>query len=129
MARKFKSVDRLLAQAVEETIRDLDPANSDTAAVQLARHYAEIVDRAESAVDDADRALREVDPEDVDTRKYLYRLRAKVDAQAVAAEIGPKLLAVLDSLGATPAARAKMKGGAPTGGPSQLDRMRAARGA
>ena len=42
--------------------------------------------------------------------------------------LGPYLLAVLEQLGATPAARARLKGGKPgERAPSQLDRLRAAR--
>ncbi len=43
-------------------------------------------------------------------------------------KLGPKLLACLESLGATPAARARMKGGkTPDAKPSELAKLRAAR--
>lgn len=41
--------------------------------------------------------------------------------------LGPKLLTVLESLGATPAARARLKGGVPTLAQSRLAVLRAAR--
>jgi hypothetical protein len=52
----------------------------------------------------------------------------QADNRADAVErLGPKLLAVLDALGATPTARARIKtGGAPSAG-NDLDRLRAAR--
>ena len=45
---------------------------------------------------------------------------------AVTDRVGPKLFAVLESLGATPAARAKMTGGAKPDGRSRLTALREA---
>lgn len=128
MARRLQSADDLLAPAIADTIKHLEPADTDAAAVSLAKRYAAIIDRAESAVADADAALALCD--DPDTRHYIQALRSKVEAKELLEKLGPKLLAVLESLGATPVARSRLKGGgAADGGPSRLEAMRAARGA
>lgn len=129
MARRIQSTDQLLAPAVAETIEQLEPADTDAAAVQLARRYAEIIDRAEAVAAEADAAFALLALDDIDGRRYLAKIVAKVEAQTVLAELGPKLLAVLESLAATPAGRAKVKGGASKSGPSRLQGLRAARGA
>lgn len=89
-----------LEAAVEETIDALDLKPEDAGAVELARKYAAIID---SAKDD----------------------RSKASAMRW---IAPQLLSCLESLGATPAARARLKGGQPVNaGPSRLDELRATR--
>ena len=89
-----------LEAAVEQTIAALELEPEDAGAVELARKYAMAID---SATDE----------------------RAKASAMRW---IAPQLLNVLESLGATPAARARLKGGkVPDAGPSIVDRLRAAR--
>jgi hypothetical protein len=127
---KLRSADELIAPAVAETIDKLDQNDVDAAAVKLAQRYAAVIDRAESALDDAGQAFAMIDPEDISAYSYLAKLEKKVEAQAVLAEIGPKLLAVLESLGATPAARSKIqKGGVKDAPPSGLAKLREARSA
>jgi len=70
----------------------------------------------------------EIPADDVMARAYVQALAAKVEAKELVEKLGPKLLAVLESLGATPAARGRMKGGASNAAPSQLERLRQARG-
>lgn len=129
MARNLRSADGLLAHEVAATVDRLEHTDDDKALIALAKHYADVIDRAESAVEDAEAALDGIDLADAPTRKLIYRLKAKVEAHTTLAELGPKLQAALESLGASPTARAKLKGGAPSSGPSQLDAMRRARGA
>lgn len=94
MARP-RDADTLLAPAVADTIRQLDLADEDAAAVRLARRYA-------AAIDDG--------------------------GPATLNELGPKLLTVLESLGATPKARAAItKGTTASDTPSRLQALRAAR--
>lgn len=62
-------------------------------------------------------------------RLYATEIDQAEDKAAALDKLGPKLLAVLESLGATPTARAKLKGGAPSAGPSRLAQLRASRGA
>ncbi len=59
------------------------------------------------------------------------RYAAAIDDDEAALDVyGPKLLAVLEALGATPAARARLKGGKPADAkPSRLAQLRDARGA
>lgn len=84
----------LFVPVVERTIRSLVLGPGDEAAAHLARRYAK-------AIDDAGRFR---DPE----------------AAARALErLGPKLLAVLDKLGGTPASRSRLLGG--TGAPPPPD--------
>lgn len=106
---RLRSVDDLIAPDVAETVRNLpDLTDADAAAVKLAIRYARTIDAAAQLA--ADLAVFDVDE---DNAKRLYALIKAVDAQTVLDTLGPKLLAVLDSLGATPKARAARKGGAP----------------
>ena len=72
-------------------------------------------------------------PEDAAAVKLAQRYAAAIDADdegGALDRLGPKLHAVLESLGATPAARAKLKGGRPADGkPNRLQGLRNARGA
>ena len=72
---------------------------------------------------------------DMAAAKLAERYAAAIDAADVPAEalerLGPKLLAALESLGATPAARARLKEGKPAGGnkPGGLAALRQAHSA
>ena len=131
LQRPLRSVG-YLEGAVEEAVAALDLKPEDCAAVELGRHYAEQIDHAERMAAVADRAIRTLmkdDPDEEDHQKYVYALAAKVEAKELLDKLGPKLLAILEAVGATPAARAKLKGGGPVAtGPSQLDRLRQTRG-
>src|ERR1700761_5771810 len=104
MAPYLRDTDRLMYPAVCETIAvlKLDPAGQASAAAKLAKLYAIAIDEASDA-------------------KQASVLRW----------LGPELLKVLESLGATPAARAAIK--KPTkpadDKPNGLAKLRAARGA
>lgn len=73
-----------LVPAVAETVAALDLKPEDAAAVQLARRYAAAIDGSLG-----------------DNRAHASAMRW----------IAPQLLAVLESLGATPLARTRLKGG------------------
>lgn len=99
MARSLRPADHLLAPAVAATLRELDLTELDSATAKLAGQYA--------------RAIDDADPED---RPVALR------------DLGPKLLACLVELGATPRARAAVKdGSAADAGTSSLARLREAR--
>lgn len=96
----LRDADELIGPSVEQTIDALDLQAADSAAVQLARRYAALIDAQQ-------------DPK---LRAWAMRW------------IAPQLLACLESLGATPAARARLKGGrTPDAAPNQLDKFRQAR--
>jgi hypothetical protein len=75
-------------------------------------------------------AALELKPEDAAAVKLAERYAAAIDNDGegdALDRLGPKLHAVLESLGATPAARAKLKGGRPADGkPSRLQQLRGA---
>lgn len=121
--RRLQTIDGLLGPAVAATVKALSAAAEDAAAVRLAERYAATIDDAYQVA----AQLAGVEPDDAGTARLIERLQAKVEAQAVLAELGPKLLATLEQLGATPAARAKVKAGGGPGGPSRLEAIRAAR--
>lgn len=79
------------------------------------------------AVADAVGALDLAD-EDVAVVRLAREYAAAIDAAqgdvAVLSDLGPKLLAVLKSLGATPKDRAGLGGGGAARGPSRLDHFR-----
>jgi hypothetical protein len=76
-------------------------------------------------------AALDLSTEDAAAVRLAGRYAATIDTAEDRAEamekLGPKLLAVLESLGATPAARAKLRGGAPTHAESRIAVLRAAR--
>lgn len=115
----------LIAPSVTETVAALALADEDAGAVKLAERYAAAIDDAA----DIAAALAAV-PYDEDLYKRVAALEQRVRAQAVLAELGPKLLSALEALGATPRARtAALKGGGDKGGPSKLERARQSYGA
>lgn len=124
------SVTPKLGRAVASALRDAQTLPRDAAAVSLVKRYAALIDRAEELAE----ALDGVRAEDEVEARLLAALRVKVEAQAVASDLGPKLLAALAALGMTPAARSAVsKGGAPDVRSSAADdalaRLRAKRGA
>ncbi|MEC3975095.1 terminase small subunit [Amycolatopsis sp. H20-H5] len=94
----LRDVAGLLVTAVAETVAGLEISPEDRAVVKLAAAYAE-------QIDDADPAER----------------------ADVLEKLGPRLLAALDALGATPKARAAAKGGGARAGGGKLAAIRAAR--
>lgn len=122
MVRRLRDADDLLAPAVATTITKLELTDVDAAAVRLAERYAATIDDATQIAAE----LADIDYSE-DTAKRVAALAKRVDAQAVIAELGPKLLACLEQLGATPAARSRLKGGATGATTNRLDAARQAR--
>jgi hypothetical protein len=131
LQRRLRSVGDLEA-AVDETLGALTLAPEDAAAAALARRYGQQIDEAAHAEAIAERAIKtlmEDDGDDGEHRRYVYALAAKVEAKELLDKLGPKLLAVLESVGATPAARSRLKGGKPANAaPSQLAELRRTHG-
>ncbi len=99
-AREETAAPAALAENVRQSIAALDLRPEDQAVARLAVRYAETIDRAAAIA--AQAAKIAFDPDSADE---VARLRAKVSAQATMADLGPKLLAALDALGATPKSR------------------------
>lgn len=110
-----------LAGKVAETLGNLTLRPEDAALAALAVEYAQTIDRAHII---AARAAKI--PFDPDSAEEVKRLAQRVSAQATMGDLGPKLLAVLDALGATPKARAQSPKPAGKSGPSALDALRSA---
>lgn len=102
----LRDADHLLATHVRASLAQLPLTDADQAAARLALTYAQQIDDLTGADDDG-----------------------KLGSWAIR-WIGPLLLDALESLGATPAARARLKPGRPADEqPSGLAKLRAARGA
>lgn len=128
--RRLRPADDLISPVVAEALSNLpDLTPADTAARHLAGRYAAAIDQASGV--DVDRIGDALDPDDMTGRQMLARLARQVEAQAVLGELGPKLLAVLEALGATPRARAVRKGGVGNGSslPGKLAAIRDSRSA
>lgn len=104
---------------VLETLGKLELRPEDAALRTLAEEYARTIDRA--AVIAAKAAALPTDP---DTEEELRKLRARVSAQVTMSDLGPKLLAALVELQATPKARAAAGKPAPAGKTSKLHALR-----
>lgn len=106
-----------MAARIEETLASLENRPEDAGVRAIALEYARTIDRA--AIIAAQVAKLPFDPDSADA---VDQLRKRVSAHATMADLGPKLLAALDALGATPKARvAQGKGAPPSGGKSKLD--------
>jgi len=129
MTSRLRSVDGLLAPAVAETLTKLKSEDIDKAAERLARRYAAVID--ESATIATDLAELASINRDSGVSARIKALSAKVEAQEVLKNLGPKLLDALEALGATPRARAAVKGKADgaSGGGGRLAAIRSARSA
>jgi len=123
----LRDADELLAPAVAASCSALQLTDDrDAAVVRLAQRYAAQLDQAAELAAKADAI--DLDPDDRDGQRLLATLAAQVQAQQALATLGPKLLAALQALQATPAARAKRKGGGgDRAGPNRLTELRAAR--
>jgi hypothetical protein len=125
-----------LFNTLEGALASVQALPQDAAAFAVARRYAAAIDEAGDLAAQADGLWRALPVDDAPARKQLAALEAKVSAQAVLGELGPKLVAVLVELGMTPRARAAVtaKGGGSGDGAGrskadELRERRAARGA
>lgn len=107
----MRSLSPSIVRALTASLRDVKILTRDGAAVALARRYAALIEDAAKTAAELD-ALR---ADDEMTAAAIARLRARVDAQQVISDLGPKLLSALAALGMSPAARAATKGGTASG--------------
>ena len=123
----LRDADELLAPALAAAISALQlTGDRDAAVVRLAQRYAAQLDRAAELAAKADAI--DLDPDDRDGQLLLATLAAQVQAQQALTTLGPKLLAALQALQATPAARARRKGGGgDRAGETGITKLRAAR--
>jgi hypothetical protein len=120
-----------MAAAVAAALETAPTLERDQAAVELAKRYATLID--DSAVAAKYRsplqAVRAWLPRDEPKVLEAYnKIADALSEHSVASDLGPKLLAVLTSLGMTAAGRSA-KGGAPDGPrvPDELGKLRAER--
>lgn len=106
-----------ISEACETSLAAADLSERDGAAAALARRYSALMDRAEALSEMAIGELIDLDPDDTHSHKLLAKLEQAVSSQSVASDLGPKLLAVLTSLGCTLAGRG-VKGKETTGAAS-----------
>jgi hypothetical protein len=110
-APDLRDADDLLGPAIAEMLDALDLKPDDAAVRKLAQRYAHVIDGA-------GRHCSGCDSGDCQRESYSWAMRW----------IAPLLLDTLEQLGATPAARARLKGGKPGDAPvSQLAKLRASR--
>jgi hypothetical protein len=106
-----RDASELLWPAVAETLTQLDLGPEDAAVKKLAERYAQVIDQSGRHCPGCDHG---------ECRRESYSWSARW--------IFPLLLDVLEQLGATPAARARLKGGKTADAPvSQLAKLRQAR--
>jgi hypothetical protein len=107
----LQDADELLLPAVREAIAALKLTEEDAGTVKLAEQYAR-------AIDGAGRHCADCADPDCKQESNTWAMRW----------IAPLLLDALESLGATPLARSRLKTGAPaSAGPSRLQALRDAR--
>jgi hypothetical protein len=115
----MSSTDRLLTPAILATLAELDLTDADAGAAQLARRMSQQIDDAAWVERAADKILEAVAEKGWVAGDSIYdevdALRRKLSARLAVSDIGPKLLAVLDDLGATPMSRAKLSKLVPQG--------------
>ncbi|MFF5992592.1 terminase small subunit [Prauserella flavalba] len=128
-ASGLQAADRLLLPAVTESLASLTLNPEDRALSRLAETYARQLDQAAGAAAQADKVLRAARAEeDPDLVELVSALKAKLAVRVAVESLGPKLLAALDALGASPKARAaRAKGGAAGGAKGKLAALRESR--
>lgn len=124
-----------IATALEAALDHAEQDDADGATVALARRYARELDEAAVVSAAITKALRELGAVNYDLHDKFLALAARIEEAAVAASIGPKLLAALEQLQMTPRARAAVvKGGGGNattgnGAESEMERIRRERAA
>lgn len=108
-----------MEQAVRETLEKLEEQPEDAGIRALALRYARTIDDSQQLAKEAASL-----PYDPDTAVQVARLRQRVEAHTVMVDVGPKLLAALDALHATPKARAASTKPPAAGSASKLAALR-----
>ncbi|MFI6329867.1 hypothetical protein ACIBBG_16390 [Micromonospora chersina] len=101
-------------RALNAALRALTTPAQDKAAIELAKRYASLIDEATPASKyrpALDALRRALDPDDELAAAGFAKVAEALAEHSVASDLGPKYLAVLTSLGLTPAGRGA-KGGA-----------------
>jgi hypothetical protein len=131
--RRISIVVTMLHQVVTEALAAQPPDARDKAAAELALTYARLIDDAAPAAKYA-AALRWLDGLETTAaaEKYPDLIAAALSAHTVASDLGPKLLAALESLQMSPRARSAVQKGSTGDQPSanpldQLAERRAGR--
>ena len=97
--------------SVRDTIAQLGSEPKDAALRRLAEHYARSIDEARMIAIDARRLLDASAKGDIEIPKRMLNALVKhSESDQVLADLGPRLQAALESLGASPKARAAMTG-------------------
>ena len=116
---------------MEQSVRDSLASVKDAqyqGAVDLAVSYGRLLDQAAAISAEVEHLDGDLFGRDVDARRRLERVEKLVAGHAAFSDLGPKLLAALTALGATPAAVKDVKGGGtvvPISSPLQAARDRA----
>lgn len=108
-----------MERAVRETLEKVQAAPEDAGVRALALRYGRTIDEARVLAEEAARL-----PYDPDTAVQVARLKTRVEAHTVMVDVGPKLLAALEALQATPRARTTAGKPAPAGAASKLAALR-----
>lgn len=117
-----------MAKALAAALKTANPPPSDGAAVQLAKQYAELIDRAapaakyREALELLAAATADASPR---VAKALWTVTDALAEHSVHSDLGPKLHALLTALGMTAAGRGV--GGGATNGPRVPDELAALR--
>lgn len=115
-----------LARAVAASLRATPPQKQDAGVVALAKTYAALLDDAAALHAAAIIVLEEWDREDPIGRAHVQKLADALAARQAVNDLGPKLLAALQALNLTPAARGREIKGVPARDPvaDELARLR-----
>ena len=116
--------NRSVAAAVAETLAGIELTAQDRAVSRVIEGYAVLLDRAAWNAALADRALRKAG-DDPELAEMVGALKAKLAERTAWENLGPKLLAALDSVGATPKGRASLGKPAGAAGGGKLAALRA----
>lgn len=103
-----------LLNAVTASVRSGTFTDGDKGAIALAKRYAKLIDDAEPTSVYAEHLRRlapAIDPDNDEAAKAFTKIADALAQHSVASDLGPKLLAALDALGLSPAARSKQSGG------------------
>lgn len=97
-----------LRDALQAVIAELAPTDVDRPLYALAMHYAEQIEQARDAQNEAARIMMQtIDEGESGLYEQVKRLRRRIELSETVAKCGPLLQAALTELLATPAAKAK----------------------
>lgn len=122
MTRRLRDASELILPDVVAAVAELERSGrlrpEDAAAAKLAKRYARLIDTAAELAF----GLEDLATEHPDHEAMVEALLAKIHGSLTLDRLGPKLLAALDAIGATPKSRGVgrgVSGGAKPGGKLQ----------